>query len=175
MNTRRRRMRSGGSGQLEWRRCRRKKRRRREEGVSPSRGERPGSLLTSSIFSRGDSSEPECLGDTPTLSYVGASEEDRWWSPEPPQATSEEDEEEVQYLMHVLGLEPPGGQTSPSINSATRKAEAGSREAAAMPRVSRRKGPEPPRGTKRRKPRGKAAKSRDRDWEQARQDAWLTH
>jgi hypothetical protein len=33
--------------------------------------------------------------------------EDRWWSPEPPQPSSEEDEEEIRYLTQVLGLGPP--------------------------------------------------------------------
>ncbi len=100
------------------------------------------------IFTRRDGSESGCLGDTHNSSYVGASEEDRWWSPEPPHATSEEDEDEVQYLMHVLGLEPLGGQTNPSINSAAREAEAESGETAATPGASRRKGPKSPRGIK---------------------------
>jgi hypothetical protein len=32
-------------------------------------------------------------------------EEDRWWSPRPPESCSEEDEEEIRYLTEVLGLE----------------------------------------------------------------------
>ncbi len=35
-------------------------------------------------------------------------EEDRWWSPEPPQPGSEEGEEEAQCLVQVRSLEPQG-------------------------------------------------------------------
>jgi hypothetical protein len=164
-------VRSGGSGQLGVEEM------QEEEGTTPRGVMKPEPWrevrFATDVFTREVGSEPECLGNTHTPSSARASEEGRWWSPEPPQATSKEDEEEVQYLMHVLGLEPPGGQTSPSINSAAGKAEAGPGKDAATPGAPRRKGPTHPRGTKRRKPRGKTAKSRDREWEQTRQDAWL--
>ncbi len=93
--------------------------------------------------------------------------------PEPPQATSKEDEEEVQYRMHVLGLESRGSQVSPRTDSAPEGAGAKPEENTAALEAPRTGGPAHPRGIKRRKPRRKAAESRDQEWEQARQDAWL--
>jgi hypothetical protein len=75
--------------------------------------------------------------------------------------------------MHVLGLEPQGGQISPRTESAPEGVEARPKKDAAAPEASRRRRPAHPRGIKRRKPRGKAARSRDQEWEQVRQDAWL--
>jgi hypothetical protein len=67
-----------------------------------------------SIFMRKDDSgledEFEYLWEAHVPSDPGEPEEDRWWSPEPPQPSSEEDEEEVQYLEKVLGLEARPGK-----------------------------------------------------------------
>ncbi len=37
-------------------------------------------------------------------------EEDRWWSPGPPEPSSDKDEEEVRCLTEVLGLGPQGDE-----------------------------------------------------------------
>ncbi len=146
------------------------------EEIDESEPEREARFITS-IFTRKDDSgledELECLWDAHAPSCPGGPEEDRWWSPEPPQSSSEEDEEEVQYLMHVLGLEPREGQASQGIDSAPEGAEARPEEDAAAPEASRRRRPAHPRGTKRRRPRKKVTRSKDQEWEQARQEAWL--
>ncbi len=133
--------------------------------------------FNSDIFTRKDDSgledELECLWDAHVPSCSGAPEEDRWWSLEPPQASSEEDEEEVQYLMHVLGLEPRGSYANQGVDPAPEGAEARPEEDATAPKVSRRRRPPHPKSAKRKKPRKKAARSVDQEWEQARQDAWL--
>jgi hypothetical protein len=41
--------------------------------------------FTTDIFTRKDGSDPECPGDAHAPSCLGTPEEDRWWSPEPPQ------------------------------------------------------------------------------------------
>jgi hypothetical protein len=97
----------------------------------------------------------------------GELEGDRWWSPEPPQPSSEEDEEEVQYLVQVLGLEPR--ETEPVLG----RAVGGPRENAAAPDKLRRERPPHPRGAKRKRPRKKTERTRDQEWEQVRKDAWL--
>ncbi len=146
------------------------------EEIDESEPERKARFITS-IFTRKDDSgledELECPWDAHALSCSGGPEEDRWWSPEPPQSSSKEDEEEVQYLMHVLGLEPREGQASQGVDSAPEGAEARPEEDTAAPEASRRRWPAHPRDTKRRKPRKKAMRSKDQEWEQARQDAWL--
>jgi hypothetical protein len=117
-----------------------------------------------------DESELESLWDAPVPSYSEAPEESRWWSPEPPQASSKEDEEEVQYLMYVLGLGSQGNQANQGTRPAPKGTKAGPEEDTTAPR---RREPARPKGTKRRKPRKKAVRSLDQEWEQARQDAWL--
>jgi hypothetical protein len=121
-------------------------------------------------FTSEDDSEPESLWDTPVPPHSEAPEESRWWSPEPPQASSEEGEEEVQYLMHVLGLESQGNRTNQETEPAPWETRARPEEDTTAPR---RREPTHPKGTKRRKPRKKAVRSLDQEWEQARQDAWL--
>ncbi len=79
--------------------------------------------------------ESEYLPDTyPAHGLAG----DRWWSPEPPRANPEGDEEEA--------IAPGESQKEQS------------------PR---------PRGAKRRKLRKKMGRTRDQEWEEARQNAWL--
>jgi hypothetical protein len=46
-------------------------------------------------------------------------------------------------------------------------------EGTAAPEASRRKRPPHPRGVKRRRPKRKVTRTKDQEWEQARQDAWL--
>jgi hypothetical protein len=146
------------------------------EAIDESEPEREARFITS-IFTRKDDSgledELEYLCDAHALSSSGEPEEDRWWSPEPPQPSSEEDEEEVQYLMQVLGIEPREGETSQGANSAPEKAVARPEEGTTAPEASRRKRSPHPRGVKRRRPRKKMTRTRDQEWEQARQDAWL--
>jgi hypothetical protein len=94
-------------------------------------------------------------------------EEDRWWSPEPPQPSSEVDEEEVQYLVQVLGLQPRRVEPVP------KRVVVGPRENATAPDKPQEKRPPHPRGAKRKRLRKEARRTRDQEWEQARQDAWL--
>ncbi len=72
----------------------------------PEEGSRHGT----SVFMREDDSrfegEFEYFWDAPIPSDPYEREGDRWWSPEPPEPSSEEDEEEVRYLTKVLELEP---------------------------------------------------------------------
>ncbi len=94
---------------------------------------RRGARLTTDVLTREDTPELECPGAAHALPRVGVTEEGRWWSPEPPQATSEEDEEEVQYRMHGLDLEPRGSQASPRVDSAPEGAGAKSEENVTAP------------------------------------------
>jgi hypothetical protein len=127
-----------------------------------------------SIFTRKDDSgledEFEYSWDVHT---PGEPEEDRWWSPEPPQPSSEEDEEEVQYLIRALGLEPRGGEAGQEVNPVPKRAAASPKEDTTIPDTSQRERPPHPRGAKRRKLRKKVERTEDQEWEQARQDAWL--
>jgi hypothetical protein len=50
--------------------------------------------------------ELEYFWEAPIPSDSDEREEDRWWSPEPQKLSSEEDEEEVQYLTNLLELGP---------------------------------------------------------------------
>jgi hypothetical protein len=79
------------------------------EEIDESEPEREARFITSILTRKDDSGledELEYLWDAHALSSPGEPQEDRWWSPEPPQPSSEEDEEEVRYLTRVLGLEP---------------------------------------------------------------------
>jgi hypothetical protein len=67
-----------------------------------------------SVFTRKDDSglkdEFEYFWEAHISSDPDELEEDRWWSPEPPEPSSEEDEEEVCYLTEILG---PGKEGLP--------------------------------------------------------------
>jgi hypothetical protein len=138
-----------------------------------------------SIFMRKDDSrlkdEFEYLWEAHALSSPGEPEEDRWWSPEPPQPSSEEDEEEVQYLTQVLGLEFREDETGQEGNPALVEVVAYPEEGTPMSEASREKKPLRPKDAKRRKPRKKVTRdkdqewerAKDQEWERARQDAWL--
>jgi hypothetical protein len=146
------------------------------EEIDESEPEREVHFITS-IFTRKDDSgledELEYLWDAHAPSSPGEPEEDRWWSPEPPQPSSEEDEEEVQYLIQVLGLESREGEAGQEISRAPERAVASPKEGTAMPGTSQRERPPHPRSAKRRRPRKKVERTKDQEWEQARQDAWL--
>jgi hypothetical protein len=102
------------------------------EEMDESELEREAQFSTYTFTRKDDSEledELESLWDAPVpSSYSEAPEESRWWSPEPPQASSEEDEEEVQYLMYVLGLGSQGTRPAP------KGTKAGSEEDTTAPR-----------------------------------------
>jgi hypothetical protein len=124
--------------------------------------------FTTNIFASDDDpelgDEAECPLDAHTQGEPG---EDRWWSPEPPQPSSEEDEEEVQYLVRVLGLESRGAKP------VFERALVGLKEDVIAPGKLQKERPPHPRGAKRKRLRKKVEKTRDQEWDQARQDAWL--
>jgi hypothetical protein len=146
------------------------------EEVDDSEPEREVRLITS-IFTRKDDSgledELEYLWDAHGLPSPGEPEEDRWWSPEPPQLSSEEDEEEVQYLIQVLGLEPREGEADQEVRHALERAVASPKAGTTTSGASRRASPPYPKSVKRGRPRKKVERTEDQEWEQARQDAWL--
>jgi hypothetical protein len=110
-------------------------------------------------------------------------EEDRWWSPGPPEPSSEEDEEEVRYLTEVLNLKPQGDEAKQREPSSPARAEPGTKEGSRAPLYAElgrgppgapEKGePSRTRKTRRRKLRKKVTRDKDHQWELARQDAWL--
>jgi hypothetical protein len=130
-----------------------------------------------SIFMRKDDSgledEFEYLWEAHIPSDPDEPEEDRWWSLEPPEPSSEEDEEEVRYLTKVLGLEPRGDEArqeeSPALAGAIPCPEVGG----PTPETPGERRSLHPKKIKRRKPRKKVTRDKDQEWELARQDAWL--
>ncbi len=137
------------------------------EGIDESEPEEDTQFITN-IFTRRTISKSEDEFEHPLdVHNPEGLEEDRWWSPEPPQPSSEEDEEEVQYLVQVLGLEPR------EIRPVFERTATGPKEGVTAPGTPQRKRPLHPRGTKRRRLRRKMERTRDQEWEQARQDAWL--
>jgi hypothetical protein len=143
------------------------------EEMDESELEGEAQFITSIFTRRDDSGLEDELEYSWGAHTSGEPGEDRWWSPEPPQPSSEEDEEEVQYLAQVLGLEPRGGGASQEVNPTHKRAMVGPKEDAATPGTSRRERPPHPRDIKRRKPRKKVEKTKDQEWEQARQGTWL--
>jgi hypothetical protein len=93
--------------------------------------------------------------------------EDGWWSPEPPQPSPRGNEEEAQDLMRVRNPKSQGGE--PIHDRATGSL----REKVTAPDKSRKEQSPHPKGAKRRKLRKRTEKTRDLEWEEARQDAWL--
>ncbi len=146
------------------------------EEIDESEPEREAWFITSTFTRKDDSGledELEYLWDAQALSSSGEPEEDRWWSPEPPQPSSEEDEEEVRYLVQVLGLKPREGEASQGTNLAPGRAVARPEEDTTAPEAAPRKRSPHPKGVKRRRPRRKVTRTKDQEWEQVRQDAWL--
>ncbi len=87
---------------------------------------------------------------------------DRWWSPEPHRPHSEGDEEEAQYLTRMRG--PKSQEGEPFHSRVTGRIE----EVTNAPSKSW-KG----QSLKRRKLRMRTERTKDQEWEAARQDAWL--
>ncbi len=134
------------------------------EEMDESEPEGETQLITSSCAGESDSGledEPEYPLD------VHPTEGDGWWSPEPPQPSSEEGEGGVQYLTRVRDLKPQGEEPIPQ------GATGSPGEEGTAPDKSRKEWPPHPRGAKRRKLRKKTERTRDQEWEKARQDAWL--
>jgi hypothetical protein len=137
------------------------------EEINESEPEEETQLITS-VCTREDDYGLEDEFEHPSGTHSSEElEEDRWWSPEPPQHSSEEDEEEAQCPEQVPSLEPQGA--APVL----KRTVAGSREAVTAPDKLRKEGPPHAGGAKRKRLRKKAEKTRDQEWEQARQDAWL--
>jgi hypothetical protein len=137
------------------------------EEVDESKTEEETQLITSSCTRKDDSGledEFECPLDTHPPKEL---EKDGWWSPGPPQPSSEEDEEESQYSEQVPSLEPL------EVEPVPKRMAAGSREDGTAPGKLRKEEPPHLRGAKRKRLRKKAEKTRDQEWEQARQNAWL--
>jgi hypothetical protein len=156
------------------------------EEIDDSESEREAQYVTSTHMRKDDSGLEDELGyfwevHNPSDPYER--EEDRWWSPGPPEPSSEEDEEEVRYLTKVLGLGPEedearGEELSPPTGvepGTTNSSQEPSRDeqGKGLPRAPN--GAEPPcaKKTKRRKLRKKVTRNKDYQWELASQDAWL--
>jgi hypothetical protein len=137
------------------------------EEIDESEPEREVQFITC-IFTRKDDSgledKLEYLWDAHALSSPGEPEEDRWWSPEPPQPSSEEDEEEVQYLIQVLGLGPREGEAGQEISHAPERAVASPKGGIAMPGTPQKERPPHPRSAKQRRPRKKVERTKDQEW-----------
>jgi hypothetical protein len=131
-----------------------------------------------------DELEYFCEAPSPADPYER--EEDRWWSPGPPEPGSEEDEEEVRYLTDVLGLGPKGNEVKdkepPPLTGGTPSTSGSSRvPPPGRPAERGEKSPGAPMGTepphakrvKRRRLRKKVTEDKDQRWETARRDAWL--
>jgi hypothetical protein len=99
--------------------------------------------------------------------------EDRWWSPEPPELSSEEDEEEVRYLTEILELGPQGDEVRQGEPSAPAEATLCTIAGSPTPETPGERESPDTKETKRRRLRKRVTKDRDREWELARQDAWL--
>ncbi len=126
--------------------------------------EKETQLIASSCIGESDSGledEPEHPLDThPT-------EEDGWWSPEPPQPSSGEGEGGAQYPSRAQDLKPQRGGPVPE------RATGNLGEEGAAPDKPRGGWPPHPKGAKRRKLRKRTERTGDQEWEKARQDAWL--
>jgi hypothetical protein len=136
-------------------------------------------LFTTSDFMRRDNpkleDELEYSWEAHNPSSPRESKEDRWWSPEPPQPSSEEDEEEVQYLVQVPGLEPQGREAGApmEINPNPKGIVVSPRDNVVTSSTPHKGKPCHHEHAKRRKLRKKMRRTEDQKWKQARQDAWL--
>jgi hypothetical protein len=103
----------------------------------------------------------EYLWKAHALSSPGGLGEDRGWSPEPPQPSSEEDEEEVRYLTQVLDLGSPEDEDEQDEGLASAEAGTYTEEGAPTTEASQGEEAPHPKGAKRRKLRKKATRSKD--------------
>jgi hypothetical protein len=121
-----------------------------------------------SIFTRKDDSgledEFEYLWEAHALSSPVEPGEDRWWSPEPPQPSSEEDEEEICYLTQVLGLGPPEDEDEQDEDLTSAEAGAYTEEGTLTPGAPQEGKAPHPKSARRRKLRKKVARSKDQEW-----------
>jgi hypothetical protein len=149
-------------------------------GISEPEPEGGTQYEPSGLTMRDDSGledEVEYLWETHSPADSDEPEGERWWSPEPPEPDSEDDEEEICQPAEVPEFEHRGKSTP--LAKATPRIEVGD---LALPCVVRRgeppgtpgKGESPhTKKVRRRKLRKKVTKDRDHEWETARQDAWL--
>jgi hypothetical protein len=98
---------------------------------------------------------------------------DRWWSPQPPQPSSEVEEEEIQHLGQALNPEPQGDEAHWRANSGPKRVAVSPRDKTVTPGTPYEGKPRCLGSTQRRKPRRETRRTKDQEWEQARQDAWL--
>ncbi len=128
----------------------------------------------------------EYFWEAPSPSDPYEREEDRWWSPGPPESSSEEDKEEVRYLTDVLGFGPKEDEVKdegppPLTGSASSTSESSRLPSRGRPAEEDGEPPGAPKITelppakkiKRRRLRKKVTMDEEHRWEMARQDAWL--
>jgi hypothetical protein len=90
------------------------------EDIDGSESEKETWYGTSTLMRKDDSGledELEYFWEVHVPSDPYEREDDRWWSPGPPEPSSEEDEEEVRYLTEVLGLGPQGDEAEGGVFS----------------------------------------------------------
>jgi hypothetical protein len=130
-----------------------------------------------SILTRKDDSgledEFECLWEAHAPSSPDGLGKGKWWSPEPPHPSSEEDGEEIRYLMQVLGLGSPEDEERQDQGLGSTEERTYIGEGTPTPEASRNGKAPHPKSAKRRKLRKKVTESKDQGWEQVRQDTWL--
>ncbi len=136
-----------------------------KEETDESEPEGGAQLITSTCVREDDSGLEDEFEYPLGAHFPGELGEERWWSPELTLLSSAEEEEEVQHLVLIRDLEPRGAEPAPGGAAVD--------SVAAAPDRPRREQPSLPRGAKRRRLRKKAERTKDQEWEQARQDAWL--
>jgi hypothetical protein len=144
---------------------------------------------TSTCMRKDDSGledELEYFWEAPIPSDSDEREEDRWWSPGPQEASSEEDEEEVRYLTKLLGLKakeddvkdrksPSPGEDTPGPRRSDHQAtlEEPAEEGRESAEASESTEAPLPKRLRRRRLRKKVIRDESHKWEVARHDAWL--
>jgi hypothetical protein len=126
-----------------------------DDSESEGNGEREIRYFTWTHVRKDDSGledKLEYFWEVPSPSDPYEREEDRWWSPGPPESSSEEGEEEVQYLTDVLGLGPKGNEVKdgepPSLTGSVPNTSGRSRvPLQGRPAEQGGKSPEAPRST----------------------------
>ncbi len=134
------------------------------EKVDGSEPEVEIQIIVSSCTGENDSGledEPEYLSD------IRPAEGDGWWSPRPPQPSSEESEGGTQYPTRARSFKPQGEGPIPE------RAEGSPGKEGTAPGQPRKEWPPRSRGAKRRKQRKRTERTRDQEWEEARQVALL--
>jgi hypothetical protein len=124
------------------------------EEIDDSESEEEARYVTSTHVRKDDSGLEDKLGyfwevHDPADPYER--EEDRWWSPGPPEPSSEEDEEEVRYLTEVLGLGPQGDEAKEGEPSSPTGVEPSTKGSSRAPSCAE-QGREPPGAPKEAEP-----------------------